>query len=64
MYERIFRNGENIFVSFELGEEKDEFKERLDDFVFCWNVVKGKVDDWKLKIDEVVVVVKCYYDLL
>lgn len=51
-------------MSFELGEEKDEFKERLDDFVFCWNVVKGKVDDWKLKIDEVVVVVKCYYDLL
>ena len=64
VYERISRNGENIFASLEPGEEKDELKERLDDLASRWNAVKGKVDDRKSKIDEVVVVAKCYHDSL
>lgn len=64
VFEKVFKIGDEILEIFELGEEKDEFKEKLSDFCIWWNVVKMKIEDCKFKIDDVLVVVKIYYYLL
>lgn len=49
---------------FEFGEEKDKLDEKLNDLSMRWNVVKLKVENCKVKVEEVLFVVKIYYDLL
>lgn len=64
LFERITRNGQDILNSLDLGEEKDEMKEKLNDLTVRWNTVKLKIEGHKAKIDNVSPAVKTHHSAM
>ena len=64
LFERITRNGQDILDSLDLGEEKDEMKEKLNDLTVRWSTVKLNIEGRKAKIDDVSPAVKTHHSAM